>query len=126
VHVLRRMVDAVRPGGIALDLQVIRPNPRAESQNMVICEIDGTPLFTKADAAVAAVDALVATGRLVEEAVDDHDVLKHYLNGTHLLDDWERSDRRPLGDGSNRLRKTRRPCVTRERCRLRRLRVCGD
>ncbi len=126
MHVLRRMIDAVRPGGIALDLQVIRPNPRAESDKVVICEIDGTPLFAKADAAVAAVDAHIAAGRLVEEAVDDHDVLKHYANGVDLLDDWERSDRRPLWDGSDRLREIRRSCVTRERCRLRRLRVCGD
>jgi hypothetical protein len=27
VHVLRHMVEAVRPGGLVLDLQVIRPNP---------------------------------------------------------------------------------------------------
>ena len=119
------MVDAVRPGGIVLDLQVIRPNPRAESGDVVICEMDGTPLFAKADAAVAAVDALIAAGRLVEEAVDDHDVLKHYPSGSDLLDEWERGDRRPLGDGPDRLREIHRPCVTRERCRLRRLRVCG-
>ena len=125
MHVLRRMIDAVKPGGIALDLQFIRPNPRAELENMVVCDIDGAPLFAKADAAVAAVDALIATGRLVEGAVDDHDVLKHYSNGTDLLDDWERTERRPLGDGAARLREIRRPCISRERCRLRRLRVCG-
>ena len=60
MHVLRKMVDAVRPGGIVLDLQVIRPNPRVEVDGQLICEIDGEPLFTQADAATAAVDALVA------------------------------------------------------------------
>src|SRR3990172_6224565 len=53
------MVDAVKTGGIVLDLQVIRPNPRVESGGRVLCEIDGEPLFRKADAATAAVDALV-------------------------------------------------------------------
>jgi hypothetical protein len=122
VHVLRNMVEAVTPGGVVLDLQVIRPNPRAEVDGQVICEIDGEPLFTKADAATAAVDALVANGRLMEEAVDDHDVLKHYLNGADLFDDWARTDRRPAAEEVPRLRATTSPCLTRERCRLRRLR----
>jgi hypothetical protein len=123
VHVLRNMVDAVKPSGVVLDLQVIRPNPRAEVDGQLICEIDGEPLFTKADAATAAVDALVAGGRLVEEAVDDHDVLKHYPNGADLIDDWARTERRPADEAAPRLRATTQPCVTRERCRLRRLRL---
>jgi hypothetical protein len=123
VHVLRRMIDATRPGGIALDLQVIRPNPRVEAEGRFVCEMDGMPLFEMADAAVAAVEALVATGRLVEEAVDDHDVLKHYAGGEDLIADWARGDRRPLGDGRDRILRLAGPCVTRERCRLRRLRA---
>ena len=117
------MVDAVKTDGLVLDLQVIRPNPRVEADGRFICELDGEPLFAKADAAAAAVDAAVATGRLIEEAVDDHDVLKHYANGADLVDDWKRSERRPIGRTSSELREIRRQCVTRERCRLRRLRV---
>jgi hypothetical protein len=45
------MISAVRPGGIILDLQVIRPDPRVELDRELICEIDGRPLFAKADAA---------------------------------------------------------------------------
>jgi hypothetical protein len=121
VHVLRNMVDAVKPGGLVLDLQVIRPNPRVEVDDQLICEIDGEPLFTQADAATAAVDALVAGGELVEEAVDDHDVLKHYPNGADVLDDLERGERRPADEAVPRLRAITGPCVMRERCRLRRL-----
>ena len=106
MHVLRRFRAALVPDGIVLDLQVIRPNPRAEVDGRVLCEIDGSPLFAGADAARAAVDLLVAERLLVEEAVDDHDVLKHYR------DDAE-------------LRAFAEPCVTRERCRLRRLRRAG-
>ena len=123
MNVLRHMVDAVKTDGLVLDLQVIRPNPRVEADGRFICELDGEPLFAKADAAAAAVDAAVATGRLIEEAVDDHDVLKHYANGADLVDDWKRSERRPIGRTSSELREIRRPCLTRERCRLRRLRV---
>lgn len=123
MHVLRAMVEAVRPGGVVLDLQVIRPNPRAEAGGRLVCEFDGEPLFRKADAAAAAVDALVATGKLVEEAVDEHDVREHYENGAGLLDDWVGSARQPTEQGAARLRAEQRPCVTRERCRLRRLRL---
>src|SRR5256885_532425 len=69
------MVSGVRPGGLVLDLQVIRPNPRVELDGRAPYEIDGEPLFRKADAATAAVDALIASGRLDEQAVDDPDVV---------------------------------------------------
>jgi hypothetical protein len=122
VHVLRNMVAAVKPGGVVLDLQVLIVNPRVEAGGRLVCELDGTPLFLKTEAATAAVDASVAAGRLVEEAVDDHDVLKHYAHGADLVDDWARSGRRPLGLSDEELRSFDKPCVTRERCRLRRLR----
>jgi hypothetical protein len=77
VHVLGNMVNAVRAGGTVLDLQVIRPDPRAEVDGHLICAINGEALFRKADAAKAAVDALVDAGRLREETFDDHDVCKH-------------------------------------------------
>ena len=122
MDVLSHMLEAVKPGGLVLDLQVIRPNPTVEIDGDVICEMDGRPLFVKADAAVAAVEAAVAEGRLVEEAVDDHDVLKHYASGAELVDDWARSGRHPPAEAVPRVRATTRPCMTRERCRLRRLR----
>jgi len=54
VHVLRNMVEAVKQGGVVLDLQVIRPNPTVLVDGQVVCEIDGEPLFRMADAATAA------------------------------------------------------------------------
>src|SRR2546428_4651550 len=88
MHVLHNMVQAVKTGGLVLDLQVIRVNPRVEADGELLCEIDGEPLFIKADAATPAVDGLVVAGRLLEEAGDDHDVLKHYINGPALIDDF--------------------------------------
>jgi hypothetical protein len=123
VHVLSNMVNAVRRGGLVLDLQVIRPNPIVEADGVALCEIDGGPLFQLADAATSAVDASIAHGRLVEEAVDDHDVRKHYPDGADLIDDFADKKRRLPPEALSRLRALRQPCVVRERCRLRRLLV---
>ncbi len=123
MHVLRNMIEAVEPGGLVLDLQVIRPNPVVEVAGKKVCEIDGEPLFAKADAATAAVDAAVAAGRLVEEAVDDHDVRKHYSSGADLIDDFADKRRRVPEEAVPQLLTLADPLTMREHCRLRRLRV---
>jgi hypothetical protein len=117
------MVGAVKPDGAVLDLQVIRPNPTVELDGRVVCEIDGEPLFRTADAATAAVDALVRKGPLREEAVDDHDVREHYHDGADLVDAYANKRRQLPNDALPALRALAGPCVVRERCRLRRLRV---
>ena len=117
------MVEAVKPGGLVLDLQVIRPNPTVEVDGQAVCEIDGEPLFRSADAATDAVEALVSTRQLVEQAVDDHDVRKHYDNGAELVDDFADKQRTLPDHALPQLRRLAQPCVVRERCRLRRLEV---
>jgi hypothetical protein len=123
VDVLGRMLEALHPGGILLDLQVIRPNPQVEVDGQVVCEIDGEPLFRWADAATAAVEARVKAGDLVDEAVDDHEVRKHYVDGGDLVDDWATKERRLPADAVPTVRAIQQPLVVRERCRLRRLRL---
>jgi hypothetical protein len=122
VHVLRNMVEAVRPGGLVLDLQVIRPDPRVECDGRLLCEIDGRPLFRLADWAAAAVELFVAKGLLIEEAVDDHDVRKHFRTGADVVQEFVAKKRKVPADAVPTLLALRRPCVVRERCRLRRLR----
>src|SRR5512133_2215135 len=61
------MISSVKPSGLVLDLQVIRPDPRVEVDGRILCEIDGQPLFRLAAAVVAAVDTAIADGRLLEE-----------------------------------------------------------
>jgi hypothetical protein len=119
------MVEAVKPGGLVLDLQVIRPNPRVEVDARVVCEIDGEPLFRLADAAAAAVDQFVVEGRLLEEAVDDHDVRKHYRTGADLVADFASKERKLSADAVPTVRAFARPSVVLERCRLRRLRTAS-
>ena len=123
MDVLSNAVGGVKSGGLALDLQVIPPHPVVESGGVVVCKVDGSPLFRRADAAVAAVDALVAAGTLAEEAVDDHDVLTHYRTGADLVDDFAPKERRLDERDIARVRALTAPCVVRERCRIRRLRV---
>jgi hypothetical protein len=122
VHVLRRFREALVPNGVVLDLQVIRPHPRVEADGRVLCEIDRGPLFVGADAARAAVDLLVEERLLVEEAFDDHDVLKHYDTGAALVDDFAPKKRRLPDEMIPVLNALAAECVVRERCRLRRLR----
>lgn len=125
MDVLRRMVEAVRPGGLVLDLQVIRPDPVIEADGREIGRVDGGPLFAMADAAAAAVDGLVAGGVLVEEAVDDHDVRKHYPSGAALVRDFAGKQRQIMPASLPALLAAEGPCALRERCRLRRLAVRG-
>lgn len=118
------MIEAAVPGGWILDLQVIRPDPFVELDGKVVARIDGEPLFAWADEATAAVEARIAAGDLVEEAVDDHDVRKHYSDGADLVDDVALSKRRFPDEAIPILATIARPLVVREGCRLRRLRVC--
>ena len=122
MHVLRRFHEAVVPGGIVLDLQVIRPHPRIESEGRVVHLGDGSPLFEGADAARAAVDLLLAEGRFLEEGIDDHDVLKHFDSGADLVANWPRRHAKPTDQVASFLRSIASECIVRERCRLRRLR----
>lgn len=122
MHVLRRLREKLVPGGIVLDLQVIRPNPLVESEGRVLCEIDGGPLFLAADAARAAVDLLVTERLLLEDAVDDHDVLRHYAGGAELVDDFAGRKRTLPAEMLPVLQGVASECVVRERCRLRLLR----
>lgn len=125
MHALSRMIDATAPGGAILDLQVIRPDPYVELDGRLLGRIDGTGLFAWADAATAAVEAQLAAGRLVEEAVDDHEVRKHYPDGVELVEDVAGSKRELPAALVPVVRTIERPLVVRERCRLRRLRVEG-
>jgi hypothetical protein len=120
VNVLCNMIRAVRPGGTILDLQVIRPNPLVELDDELICEIDGWPLFAKADAAARAIDAATVAGKLTDEVADDHDVRTHYPSGADLIDDFEDKLRELPERALRRLKAITQPLVVRESCRLRR------
>lgn len=120
---LSRMIEAAAPGASILDLQVIRPDPYIELGDEVVARVDGEALFAWADAATAAIDSRIASGDLVEEAVDDHDVRKHYSDGVELIEDIAGSRRSLPDEAVPILARIDGPLVVRERCRVRRLRV---
>ena len=66
-----------------------------------IARIDGEPLFAWADAAFDAIDARIAAGDLLEEAVDDQDVRKHYPDAAELVDDLAGSKRSLSADAEH-------------------------
>lgn len=123
VHVLRRYCEALRPGSVMLDLQVVPPNPVVEAGDEQVAEIDSAPLLADAAAATAVVDAFIADGLLVEEAIDDHDVRSHYESGPKLVEDFVPKKRNVPPDAIPVLEAIDEPCIVREPCRLRRLRV---
>jgi hypothetical protein len=120
------MVVAVKPGGLVLDLQVIRPDPVIEAGHEWICEIWGEPIFATADAATAAIDATITAGLLAQETVDDHQVRTHFPTGHDLIDDFEGKRRQIPEQARPRLLATPGPVSMRERCRLRRIRVLPE
>ena len=123
MNVLRNMVAAIKPGGLILDLQVIRPDPVIESGQEWICAIWGKPIFATADAATAAIEATIETGLLAQEAIDDHQVRTHFRTGPELVDDFEGKTRRIPEEALPKLLATTGAVTMRERCRLRRLRI---
>lgn len=120
---LSRMIEAVKPGGLILDLQVVRPNPQVEVNGRAVGELDGEALRTWAEAATAAVDTRILAGDLVEEAVDEHDVLRHYPDGAELVHDYAESKTRVPLELVPVVAVVEEPLAVKERCRLRRLRV---
>jgi hypothetical protein len=124
VYVLRNMIGAVEPGGVMLDLQVIRPDPVVEAAGRVVCEIDGSPLFRMADAAAAALDAAVRDGVLSEEVRDDHDVRELYATGAELIESFAGKKRKLPVAAMPQLRQLG-TCAVRDSCRLRRLRLAS-
>jgi hypothetical protein len=125
VNVLGNMVASVKEGGLILDLQVIPFTATVETDTRVVCEIENEPLCRRARAAAAAIDALIATGQLTEEAIDDHDVRKHYKHGRELIEDFADHEGRLPSEALPTLQQLTTPCVIRHSCRLRRLRIHG-
>lgn len=126
MHVLGKMVEAVRPGGVVLDLQVIRPTPVIEVGDRLVCEVDAEALLCDADAAADAIDAAIRRGELVEEAVDDHDARTHFADGAELVRNFAGKDVRLPEEAIPGLLAISAPCVRRDHCRLRKLRKAPD
>ena len=120
---LDRMLDALAPWGVALDLQVIRPtrgwrsaagsSARSTAARSSSGRMRRLPPSTRG----------IVAGDLVEEAVDDHDVRSHYPSGRDVVEDVAESKQRLPESAIRALEALDEPVVVRERCRLRPLRL---
>lgn len=122
VHAVRRFREALAPGGTILDLQVVAPGPVVEVDGEVVCRLEGGSLLERAAAAAAVIDEEIARGLLREEAVDDHDVLRHFSTGASLIEHFQARVRSVPASALPVLEASARPYVVREACRSRRLR----
>ncbi len=120
---LHRFRDALVPGGLVLDLQVIPPAAVVEAGGAVVCTLEDETLLRRAASAAAIVDRFVTNGLLHEEAVDDHTVARHFPDGAALARHVETGDRLIPARALQTVEAIAGPCLIREACRLRRLRV---
>lgn len=123
VRVLHRCRVALVPGAVMLDLQVIPPEPVVEVYGAAICSLEDGGLLDDAATATGVVDELVERGLLYEDGVDDHEVLHHCSSGPALIEYFQPKRRSIPVHAIPLLAATDRPCVVREACRMRRLRV---
>lgn len=123
-RVLRHVLRLARPDAIVLDLTSVPPAAVVELDGVPLGSLDQAAFLERAALTEAAVDAMIARGRLVEEASLAHDVLTHFRSGRELASDvaGRRVTRVPL-ELRRRLEGNDHPLVERSFCLLRRLRV---
>ena len=123
MDVLRNMVEAVKPGGTRLRPAGDPSEPRrrertgASSARSTASRSSARPTPPSPRSTSAPTDGSSS------EAVDDHDVLKHYASGADLIADFAGKQRRLPEHALPSLSSLGQPCAVRERCRLRRLEI---
>jgi len=87
VHVLRRLLEALVPGGAVVDLTMSPPDELVESGGEVLGHLDGNLFFPRALEACAGLDALATEGLLVLVKEEPVTVIVHYPTGNDVLED---------------------------------------
>ncbi len=124
MRVLSHACSLCRPAGILLDLTTVPPAASIECAGTSLGGLEQDAFLAQAAATEAAVDRLIADGRLLEEGRLEHQVLKHFDAGVDLIADIGTrrfADLPP--DLIPVLERLLEPVVERASCLLRRLRV---
>ena len=87
VDVLRRLLAALVPDGVVVDLTMSPPDEVVESGGEALGHLDGSLFFPRAIAAGAGLDALTAEGRLALEREESVTVIVRYPTGDDVLED---------------------------------------
>jgi hypothetical protein len=117
VNVLRRVNEALAPGGTILDLRSVPPPALVEVDGKPIGELDESDFFPRSVHNGEALEGLAHEGLLLLEAEEAHDMLIVYPTGRELVDDvagW--GDTKVPASLTPRLLPLERECRIREFC----------
>ena len=87
MDVLRRLLEALVPGGIVVDLTMSPPDEVVESGGEVLGHLDGSLFFPRALSAGTGLDALADEGLLALEREAPVAVIVRYPTGNDVLED---------------------------------------
>ena len=123
MHVLRRLLQALVPGGVVVDLLSVPPPERVEVGDEVLGELDQSRFFPRALAAAAGLDALAEEWFLVAEHEERFSILVRYATGAEAVEDVaQRTYTRMPAELARRVEAIPGPCAMREHCLVRRFR----
>jgi hypothetical protein len=124
VDVLRRLLEALRPGGGVVDLLSVPPPRTVEVEGAIIGELDQTTFFPRAQAAAAGLDALAAEGVLTSGHQERFPILIRYPTGADAVEDVGQSTyTRMPHELARHLEAIPGPVVIRESCLVRTFRT---
>jgi len=87
VHVLRKLVSGVVPGGVVVDLSALPPDGLVLHEGNPIGSLDESRFFERSVVALAGLDKLVEGGVLVRECVERIPVRIWFPTGSELVED---------------------------------------
>lgn len=87
VDVLRKVLRALVPDGVVVDLTAVPPNAQVEVDGTVLGELDGSAFFPRAEEATAGLDALAREGLLLLEGEERFSILVRYPTGRDAVED---------------------------------------
>ncbi|MDH4102364.1 MAG: hypothetical protein OEV29_03120 [Thermoleophilia bacterium] len=87
VDVLRRLLAALVPGGIVVDLTMAPPDETVESDGEILGHLDGSAFFPRAIAAGAGLNELADDGLLALVREEPVTVIVRYPTGSDVLED---------------------------------------
>ena len=88
VDVLRRLLAALVPGGVVVDLTMSPPDETVESGGEILGHLDGSAFFPRALMAGAGLDGLATEGLLRLEREEPVRVIVRYPTGKDALEDF--------------------------------------
>jgi len=120
VDVLRRLLAALVPGGVVVDLTMSPPDESVESGGKLLGHLDGSLFFPRSLAAGAGLDALADEGILMLEREEPASVIVRYPSGNDVLEDIaEKTYTRMPDELARRLAGTSEECLLTSHCLVR-------